>query len=172
MVRACLKINNLPVDIILHITSFLNNKSNINLVETCKYLYNYGKKFGFLRSIKYDYKQNYNIFLNTYNQHRNTIKKIKINGIENPHIWLPNYTETLIFSHCSINEYINPGPRALLTKVFILTDYNRYKNHIRLRINWEWFINIEILELYVYDVDIIGIDKLTKLRHKKINTIK
>jgi hypothetical protein len=171
MVSKYLKLINCPTDIMLHITSFLDNKSNINLIETCKYLYKYGQKFGFLKSIQFNYKENYNIFLERYNIHRNTIKKIKVNGVENPHLWIPNYTETLIFSHCSIYEYINPGPRALLTKVFILTDYHRYKNHIKLRINWDCFINLEILELYVYDVDIIGIHKLSKLRQTKINTI-
>ena len=160
-----------PHAIILLITSFLDDKTNINLMSTCKYIYSYGELYGFLKSIKLDYKENYINFIKHYNKHKHTIKKIEVNRIDNPHMWIPDYVETLVFSHCSIDHYLDPPSTCLFTKELILHDYNRYKNKNKLRINWECFKNIEILELYVYDVDIKGIEKLTKLRKKNIDTI-
>jgi len=162
---------NFPVVILSYVKSFLDNKSSINLMITCKEMSQYGKNTAFLTSIRLDYKENYSKFIQRYSQHKNTIKKIEVNGMENPHLWLPNYVNTVMFLHCSIYEYVDPGPSALFTKVLILRDYNRHKNQYLLCINWDWFVNLEILELYVYDVDIKGIDKLTKLREKKIDTI-
>ena len=166
-----LKFINIPIDILNNIISFLDNKTNVILMLTCKYLSNHGKKFGYLNSIKLDYKDNYNNFIHKYSNHHRTIKKIEIIGYQNPHLWIPKYVEIIIFSHCSINHYLNPGLYGLATKVLILKDYNRYRNHYKLHVNWEFFKNLEILELYVYDVDIKDITKLTKLHSKKINTV-
>ena len=162
---------NYPHEIISVISSFLDDKTNITLMSSCKYLNTHGELHGFLTFIKLDYKQNYIEFLKRYHKHKYTIKKIEVIRIDNPHMWIPDFVEILVFSHCSIDNYLNPGTSALFTKVLIFNDYNRYKNKNKLRINWKCFKNIEILELYVYDVDFEGIEILTKLRKKKIDTI-
>ena len=92
--------------------------------------------------------------------------------MDNPHLWIPVFVQNINFDHCSISEYLNPGKQAHITKKLRLTDYNRYKNNNILKVNWECFQNLEELELYVYDVDLTGIEKLKRLSKININTMK
>jgi hypothetical protein len=91
--------------------------------------------------------------------------------MENPQSILPKFVRNIYFDHCSISKYINPKKIMYQTKKLRLTDYHRYSNKQKLRINWNCFPNLEELELYVYDVDLSGIENLPKLYNKKINTL-
>ena len=159
----------LPSDIIICITSFLDNKSNNHLISSSKNLNKHGKQYGYLTRILLDYKETYFSFTHKYYKHLNTINTIEIKETLNPHILIPDYTYILIFSHCSINKYINPD-NIVKTKVLKITDYHRNINKNILRINWERFKHLEYLELYIYDVELKGIEKLEKLKYKKIDT--
>ena len=94
-----------------------------------------------------------------------------MSGIDDPHLWLPNYTQYLVFDHCSISGYLNPGRHGSVTKSLKIRDYHRYKNKQTLRVNWECFPNLEELELYVYNVDMTDINKLKKLTTVIINKL-
>ena len=153
-----------PSVILSHVMLFLNNKTNTHLINTCKELHKHGKKIGYLTSIKTSVALSMMIFINNFCDHSRTLKTVEMRGIDDPHLWLPNYTQHLIFDHCSISEYLNPGRQARVTKSLKLRNYHRYKNKQTLRVNWECFPNLEELELYVYDVDMTGIEKLKKLK--------
>ena len=69
---------NLPVDIFTYLMKFLNDSSNSILISTCKYLYNYSKKNGYLSYLKADRNLNMMIFLNRCCIHFKTLKTIEI----------------------------------------------------------------------------------------------
>jgi hypothetical protein len=159
---------NLSSDIITCIIRFLDNRTNCRIISTCKELNIYGKKYGYLTSILLDYKEQYFSFIHKYHNHSNTINKIEIKETLNPHLLIPEYTEILIFSHCSIDKYINPD-NIVKTRVLKITDYHRSTNKNVLRINWDKFIHLEYLELYIYNIELKGVEKLEKLLYKKID---
>jgi hypothetical protein len=161
-------------DIIPNIMSFLEDKDNTCLVRTCNNLYKHSKKYGFVNFIKGDLNTNMMTFIQRFSDHSHSVNSIELSYLDDPHIWLPHYVEKLFFDHCAITEYVNPPNRSnsQVVKYFKLTDYNRYKFKTTLRINWNCFPNLEELELYVYDVDLVGIDKCRNLKRRKINICK
>lgn len=161
-----------PSDILSYIMLFLRNIDNERICRTCKSLLEHGKNYGYTTFLKSDLNTSTMDFFRRFRQHSATIKTVEIKHVDNPHLWLPHFVENLIFDHCDITEYFNPGNKAYVTKKLILKDYNRYKYKTTVRINWECFPNLEELELYVYDVNMEGIDVCKKLHTKKINTLK
>jgi hypothetical protein len=159
-----------PSDIISKIMSFLDNRVNARLIRICKYIHLHGKEFGYASYINANLSTNMGVFIRRFCQHSHYIKTVEIYGIDNPHIWIPHFVERLIFEQCSITGYVNPGKQAHVTKSLKLTDYHRYKFKTILRVNWLCFPNLEELELYVYDVDLTGIEQCQKLKSVKIDT--
>jgi hypothetical protein len=164
---------NTSSDIITIVMSFLQDKDNTRLVRTCKNLCTHGKEYGFVTFINGDLNTDMMTFMERFCRHSNTINSVFLSSLDNPHNWLPHYVEKLCFNHCAITSYVNPSPRSNshVVKYLKLTDYNRYRYKTTLRINWDCFPNLEELELYVYDVDLVGIEKCIKLKKRKINTI-
>lgn len=161
-----------PTDVLMYIMSFLDNKTNSNIVSICRVLREHGKNNGYLNKIKADYKVDIQEFISIFCIHSKTIKTVTMDGFENPHLWVPIFRENMFFTHCSFPISLRPGKGGRSTKCMVLTDYHRYKNKVTLEINWCDFPNLEELELYVYDVKITGIEKCEKLKKVKINTAK
>ena len=160
-----------PTDVLLYIMSFLDNKTNSNIVSTCRVLRQHGKNNGYINKIKANYSVDMREFLSLFCVHTNTIKTVTIDGFENPHLWVPIFRENMFFTHCSFPTRLSPGKGGRSTKYIVLTDYHRFKNKLTLEIDWEDFPNLEELELYVYSVNMKGIDNCKKLKRVKINTI-
>ena len=144
---------NLPVDIFTYLMKFLNDSSNSILISTCKYLYNYSKKNGYLSYLKADSNLNMMIFLNRCCIHFKTLKTIEIHSIDDPQVWLIDYVESIIFNNCYVS-CINPNKKVKTKKLKINNFLNRHKNKVTLNINWECFPELEYLELTSYDVEI------------------
>lgn len=161
----------LPSDLLSQMTSFLDDKTNTTFLRSCRHLANHAKKHGYVTYMKSTLDVSMMRFLHRFCQHSSSIKTVEIYGVDNPHLWLPNYVERLVFEHCAITNYLNPKKCIYVTKYLKLTDYNRYKYEKTLRVNWECFPNLEELELYVHSVDLTGIEKCTKLKRMIINTM-
>ena len=166
-----MSINTLPTDLVTNILSLSDNKTGISLIKTCKSINNCGIEHGYLTSAKADLNIDILSFIRKCCDHFHTLNKIEMSYMDDPQSWLPFFVERIIFNHCSITKYWNPGNKANIVKTLKLTDYSRYKFKTTLCVNWECFKNLESLELYVYNVDLSGIDKLTKLKRKNINTL-
>ena len=166
-----MSLTNCPSDVLSIITTFLYNKSSIGLIQTCSSINRHGKEFGYLIRISIDSTSDMMEFIRRFCDHSKHLKYVYVRGINNPHIWLPHYVERLVFDHCSINSYINPGKQAYTTKSLVIRDYHRYKNKQTLRINWNCFPNLEELELYVYDVDWKNSFIMRKLKRVNIDTV-
>lgn len=162
-------VNNLPLELMVHLMSFLDNANNYMLITTCKYLNNHSKKFGYLTYIKADNSVNMMTFLKRCCNHIKTLKTIEIHLLENPHLWLVDYVENIIFDYCSVLSTVNPG-KKVKTKKIKINDHNRYTNKATLNINWEYFPDLEDIELTVHDVNINGLNNCKKLKKININT--
>lgn len=163
-------LNNCPSDVLFIIISFLNNNSSTSLIKTCKTINRHGDDFGYISHISVDYSVDIMTFIRHFCKHSQCMKSVYINGLDNPQVWMPHYVEKMVFDHCAIFSYINPGKQSHITKSLIIRDYHRYKNKQTLHINWECFPNLEELELYVHDVVWTGSSVMKKLKHININT--
>ena len=161
---------NCPSDSLIIITSFLDNKSSISLMKTSQHINQHGKKFGYLTHISLGDFPDMMDFIRRFCEHSQCLKSVLIRGVDNPQLWVPRYVERLVFDHCSIPSYINPGKQGHITKSLVIRDYHRYQNKQTLRINWTCFPNLEELELYVHDVDWKDAHLLKNIKRVKINT--
>lgn len=165
-----MNLNNFSSDTLKIITSFLDNKSSINLITTSQSINKHGKNYGFLTHISVGNFPNMMEFIKRFCEHSQCLKSVLIRGVDDPQLWIPRYVERLVFDHCSIPSYIDPGKQGHATKSIIIRDYHRYKNKQTLRINWKSFPNLEELEVYTHDVDWRDAHLLTNIKRVKINT--
>lgn len=155
-------------DVLIMITLYLDNKSNCRLIRSCKSLKNHGNNHGFLTALNCDLTMDMMKFMRLFSTHSNTLKSVYLRGVDDAHLWLPFYTEKIVFDHCSITKHVNPGIQPQV-KSLKITDYHRLRFKTVVRINWACFPNLEELELYVYDFNRTGLN-LSKLKVSKINT--
>ena len=119
-------------DILSYIMNFVDDMSNSRFTRTCKTLHSHSNKHGFVKEIHANIHTNMITFIRRFHTHTNTIQKVFINRVDDPHIWLPKYTEHLNFDHCAITEYLNPGKQGYIVKSLKITDYNRYKDKTKI----------------------------------------
>jgi hypothetical protein len=162
-------LTNLPTELLVYLMSFLDDNNNHKLVSTCKYFDCHSKKLGYLTHIKGDHTLNTMTFIERCCNHFRTLKTIEIHSLEDPHLWLADYTENIIFDCCSVLQSINPG-KKVKTKKIKINDKNRYTNRTTLNINWEFFPHLEEIELIVHDVNVDSLRKCKKLKKININT--
>ena len=162
-----------PTDCITHILSFCDNNSGASIINTCRFFSLFSKNEGFATKITNNNINEFE-FIKRCIAHSKTLSVIHINGYVNPHLWVPMFKETMVFTHCSFpSKIFNRGKKYNLTKSLTITDYHRYTNKIILKIDWSIFPNLEELVLYVFDVDLNGmIECCKKLKSGKINTLK
>jgi hypothetical protein len=111
------------------------------------------------------------LFLSRFFQHSKSLKTVIFRGVDEVHEWFPHFVETMIFEHCVITQ-LDPGKPVYVTKRLKLVDYFRHKYRTTVFINWECFPNLEEVELYVYDVNLNGIEGCKNLRVRKIDRVK
>lgn len=162
-----------PIDCITHILSFCDNNSGASIINTCTFFNKFSKNNGYATKITNNNNINEFEFIKRCIAHSKTLSVIHINGYINPHLWVPMFKETMVFTHCSFpSKIFNRDKKYNLTKCLTITDYHRYTNKIVLRIDWSILPNLEKLVLYVFDVDLNGIENCKKLKTCKINTLK
>lgn len=158
----------LPLDILSHIFYCQHDQTCSFLVRTCKTMYKYGKKTGYIKNISMGPNDDGIEFLKRFCEHSHTISYIKIESQDNPQVWIPKFTKKMVFIHCEPPSKSIKCVTGINTKHFVFHDYNR-KLGKTLIIDWMCFKNIEILDLYVFNVDLTGIEILLKLKNVNIN---
>lgn len=164
-----------PPEILSIVISFLDNKSGSYISSTCKNLNNHCKTNGYITVMKLNYRTRKINFVRLFCKHARAIQTVFITGVNNPHIWMPRFVDTVIFRDCFISMYIDPGKSAASTRILKIRDCNRNTypkiDKTVLKVNWSCFKNLQILDLYVYGVDMTGIDELDNLISVNIDTI-
>lgn len=162
----------IPTDCITYILSFCDNNSGTSIINTCIFFSIFSKKNGFATKINNNNINEFK-FIERCILHSKTLSTINMKGYVNPHLWVPMFKENMLFTHCSFpSKIFDRKKNCNLTKCLSITDYHRYTNKIVLKIDWSIFPNLEELVLYVFDVDLNGIENCKKLKKCKINTIK
>lgn len=157
-------------DTLFTIISFLDNKSSSALIRTCSIIKKHGDTYGFATHMSFDSIIDTMSFIRRFYHHINTLKSVYIRGIDNPHIWIPQYVERMVFDHCCVVKEINPIMTSYVTKYLKITDYHRTKYKTKVYINWEKFPNLEKISLYVFDINLDGLN-MKKLKEYNINTM-
>jgi len=137
---------NLSSDIISSIISFLNDNSSICFIQTCKSIKTHGDNHGFIKKMSADYTSDMNLFIKRFCKHVKTLRRVSMNNIENPHIWLPEFVETTAFIDCSLTTKLDPCYRQKPYKVKYL-----------------------VLEKCKYNENLININKFKSLRKRRRN---
>jgi len=159
-------------DCITYILSFSDNNSSVSIINTCTFFNKFCKENGYATKITNNNIDKFE-FIHRCILHSKTLSTINMNGHINPHLWISMFKENMIFTHCSFPSRISCKEKNCnVTKCLTITDYHRYTNKIVLRIDWSIFPNLEKLVLYVFDVDLNGIENCKKLKTGKINTLK
>jgi len=88
----------LPVDIIQSIQSYNGSNDAHSLCQTSDTC----SRHGWLKSISLNGARSpsYRNFIRLCDRHRHTLKKIKVFGLRDPLLWLPNWYTTLEFIDC------------------------------------------------------------------------
>ena len=153
--------NNLPNEMIILISSFLNNKENLIFVKTCKYYKEILYKYGFLKSLYYTFPGSVVNFTRNFIQHNRTLTDIYINNGNNIHLYIlsviwPKRLKFMNYNfNCEINPYINTNTENL----YITT----YQNKIKMYINWSKFNKLKYLFLHIYDLDFTNFELCANL---------
>ena len=159
-------LNHFNTDLLTYMFSFLNNKSVCCFVRSCKYIYDIGLKFGYLNYIRYNFTVDLMEFIKMFCNHTRTLSTVEIRGLQDPHIWLPDSVETLIFRQCSVStKFELPNSYKIKKIIYIDTLRSDY-----IDIDWSKFPNIMYLILYVKNIKISGLHNLKKLKNIKLNS--
>lgn len=158
-------------DVLIHVQSFLDTKDSIALIKTCKRFKTLYTKTGYIKSLEYgNSKMDFETFCRLCYKSKNTLKSVTMHNTNAPVQWLPLnvWPERVIFERCSIDAVINP--LKTVTETLIINDVHRRNNKQKISINWEKFAQLKILDLYVYDIDLTGIEKCKSLKAIRIDT--
>jgi hypothetical protein len=158
-------------DVLIHIQSFLNTKDSISLIKTCNRFKTLYTKSGYIKSLEYgNNKMDFETFCLLCYKGKNTIKSITMHNTNAPVQWLPLtlWPDKVVFERCFMDAVINPV--KTVTETLIINDVHRCNNKQKLTINWKKFSNLKILDLYIYDIDLTGIENCKMLEAIRIDT--
>ncbi len=161
----------LPEDLILYIWVMIEtNKDMVALISTCKRFRDIGKERGCIKSIEFQENSNYHNFIELWGRPKLFLHQIKISDFANPISWIPtkHWTKTMIFERCYMGEeYIDPDGSK--TETLVIKDVHRRRNRYTLRINWSKLPKLKVLDLYVPDVDLNGLETCQELEAIRID---
>jgi hypothetical protein len=164
-------INNLYDDILIYISSYLDDKENLNLIQTCKYFKNLFNKVGFLKFLKCEGDKHQSIynFMITYFKHIRTVDYIYISHIDTPQYWINNkWCKIVHLYNCYLEDKIDPLNICNTEQLIIQNIYpSKWKN--KLKINWNKFPNLRILQLDIQNIDLVNIEICQNLELIYIN---
>ena len=146
----------IPEEIILLISSFLNNRDSLHIVKTCKYYKNILYKYGFYKSLNYN--SNFIHFLENFKKHNNTLTDVYIHNASNIHILMfMMWPKRISFLNCIFTYDIKPNNTN--TEYLYITSLKNTK----IKIDWSKFPKIKCLFLNIHDIDLNGIELCSNL---------
>ena len=161
----------LPEDLILYIWIMIEtNKDMVSLVSTCKRFRDIGKKRGYIKSIDFSWNSDYGNFFELWGRPKLFLHQIKISDFVDPITWIPtkHWAKTMIFERCCMGgKYIDPYGSK--TETLVIKDILRCRNRYTLRIIWSKLPKLKVLDLYVYEVDLKGLETCQELEAIRIN---
>ena len=169
--RTKMSFHHLPEDLILYIWVMIEtNKDMVSLVSTCKRFRDLGKKRGCIKSIDFSWNSDYMNFSELCGHPKLFLHQMKISDFVDPIFWIPtkHWTKTMIFERCCMGgKCIDPDGSK--TETLVIKDNHRRRNRYTLRINWSKLPKLKVLDLYVHDVDLNGLETCQELEAIRID---
>ena len=186
--------NNLPDEIIINIWEFISgNNDMISIINTNKRFQDFGKKFGYIKSIKINSNTDFRSFIIFYQKRNDFLINITMENIKNS--WIPSvWKKEMVFENCQLHYKII-DPIQAPTEILVIRDYQRLENlrskririitdnffsenfrdfryvTNRLKINWSKLKKLRILDIYASDIDLTGLDECKDLEVIRIDVL-
>lgn len=159
----------LPTELYLEIMTKLNSNNHmISLRCTCKYMKQLTDSFGYIKHIQFSLDSDYMNFIHLFSKRNIFLEKLTIHDMQDPFSLIPpQWPKEVIINSCYLPHKIDPIKIQKKTEVMIIRDFIP-KN--LLKINWEKFPSLRILDIKAYDVDIQNLHMCKKLEVIKIDT--
>lgn len=94
-----LKLFDLPYDVLSHIATFLTDTDNQRLAVSCREANGVALRTGYLRKIEFDLGDDPVRFYRACFQHSRTLRVIRISGLDDPLIWCPLLTRSVLIKN-------------------------------------------------------------------------
>lgn len=163
----------LPEELILFIMEGINtNKDMIALVTTCKSFWKLGKKYGYIRSIKFGMQTDYMNFIHLYYRRNDFLHRLTMENMDKPMSWIPKaWPKEMIFNKCILDRKLIDPPLSP-TETLVISHLHRHLDYNNvLKINWSKIPNLRVLDVYAPDMEFTGIEQCQKLETVRINLI-
>lgn len=161
----------LPGDILKYIWDIIdNNTDTLSLMRTCNYFRRNGKKWGYIKTISFDISSDVINYINMYNKAVKSLKKLEIANIYDPISWITyrRWPRTVIFNNCNMG-YRTIDPLPSITESLVIHENRHLHDGKMLHINWCKFPKLRVLDIYTYNIDLIGIENCKELEIVRID---
>lgn len=145
----------IPPEVLNKIVEYINDNESINLLYTCKFVYNNLKQNGFKKSLKITPN---NITKNIIRHYRTLNCLIYVDIQNQSQLSLNHWVENMIFLRCRL-PHLYPIKKAD-TKLLVIHSL-KYNT---LNINWDFFPKLEDLYIRAYDITNLDYDKCKNLK--------
>ena len=112
-------------------------------------------------------------FIENCDKHKKSVIKITIDNVDDPHVWIPiKWTKIMVFTNCFKGKLIVNPPEETDTEELHITNYDRH--HLCptfIRINWEKFPKLKILNIYCWSIDRSNLNNCNILKKITIDTV-
>lgn len=157
--------NSIADDLILLISTFIDDRSNYCLSQVSKNTYRILKK-GYVRHLSFDYlKDNVTTFTERFYDHHRSIRSCSMTFLHNAFLWLPKWVETVYLFNCYIDHAIDPSEQVITRKLWIKKEGD---DIVPLHINWNKFPYLEEIHIKNYDVNYVDALERCKMLKKII----
>ena len=150
-------------DLINYLIEFLNDKESYKMLRLNIYINNELKKKGFLKNLNFiSWKNRYYDFITNCNKHKNTLNKIRVDGLRNPTLWVPLYVPIMEMIEISADFYLNPVFSLVTEDLTIRCE----RSNTMLRVNWEKFKKIKKIDIRASKLNILELFEKCKILKK------
>lgn len=164
-------------DLVLKIMENIkDDKSRCSMVLTCKEFRDIGFKFGWLRAIHFKNGDNLFNFIKFYSRRNDFLERIKFSGMIETHMSVLDLIELwpkeIEFEGCYmgfINDFNIP---VSPTEKLVIRDLHRHRTGERglaVKLKWESFPNLKILDIYAPDINFAGLELCNNLEIVRID---
>ena len=138
----------------------------VALHRTCRNFHRITNIYGYVRRLTLCMTSDYmNLVTIWAGINLRSIRSVTVSDMSNPSSWLPfSWPEQVTFRDCRLFSTLTP-PLNSRTKFLKLHDSSRRV----IRIDWDKFPDLEVLDLNSFDVDLKGIEKCTNLKKIRLN---
>lgn len=159
-----------PEELVYLIWNLTDNKGSVSLACTNKWFNATGNQNGYVKHMSIGRLNDDSTLtcVMRYLEHKRSLHSIHIERLNNPQSWISGCLPIITcFNRCHFTTELNPPPSN--TEILTIRDQHRHQHNNTLRINWSKFPKLKVLDLYVFKVNLSGIEACRNLNSVKIS---